>query len=170
MALVRPVGPADWQVLRDIRLAALCEAPHAFASTYAREAAFTEADWRRRAASGATFLGYLPEAAAEPVGLAGGYVAEPEVAELVSMWVSPRARGRGAGEALIAAVAGWAATTEAVTLHLWVTESNKPARRLYERCGFVPTGERQPLPSSPDLEEVAMARSLTRGEAARARS
>jgi GNAT superfamily N-acetyltransferase len=170
MALVRPVGPADWRVLRDIRLAALCEAPHAFASTYAREAAFTEADWLRRTTSGATFLAYLPEAGADPVGLAGGYLPEPapEVAELVSMWVSPRARGRGAGEALIAAVVGWAATTQAVTVHLWVTESNKPARRLYERCGFVPTGERQPLPSSPDLEEVAMALSLTRGEAAQA--
>jgi ribosomal protein S18 acetylase RimI-like enzyme len=45
-------------------------------------------------------------------------------------------------------------------VHLWVTETNKPARRLYERCGFKPTGERQPLPSNPALGELAMARPL----------
>jgi ribosomal protein S18 acetylase RimI-like enzyme len=41
-----------------------------------------------------------------------------------------------------------------------VTENNKPARGLYERCGFSPTGERQPLPSDPALMELAMARSV----------
>jgi RimJ/RimL family protein N-acetyltransferase len=41
-----------------------------------------------------------------------------------------------------------------------VTDNNKPARRLYERCGFTPTGERQPLPSNPALGELAMTRDL----------
>jgi hypothetical protein len=40
---------------------------------------------------------------------------------------------------------------------LWVTETNDPARRLYERCGFAATGERQPLPSRPQYAEIAMA-------------
>jgi ribosomal protein S18 acetylase RimI-like enzyme len=47
-------------------------------------------------------------------------------------------------------------------VHLWVAESNRSARLLYERCGFRPTGERQPLPSNPQLPEIAMARSLDR--------
>jgi GNAT superfamily N-acetyltransferase len=160
MVLVRVVTVEDWQVLRDIRLAALREAPYAFGSTYAEQVAFTEQDWRSRAARGATFLAYLPEVCTtEPVGLAGGYTEVPGAAELVSMWVSPRARGRGAGEALIARVAQWARDCAgASTLHLWVTESNQPAWRLYDRCGFTPTGERQPLPSDPSLDEVAMSR------------
>jgi GNAT superfamily N-acetyltransferase len=162
MVLVRAVAAEEWQALRDIRLAALRDAPYAFGSTHAEASAFTEQDWRTRAAGGATFLAYLPEVcSAEPAGLAGGYLAVPGTAELVSMWVNPRARGRGIGEALIAKVAEWAEREAgATTLHLWVTEINKHAYQLYERCGFTPTGERQPLPSDPSLDEVAMSRSI----------
>ncbi len=164
MVMVREVAEADWQALRDIRLEALREAPEAFGSTFAREAAFGEADWQRRISRGGNFLGYLPEASAsEPVGLIGGYQEEPEAIELVSMYVRPMARGRGVGEALIATVIDWAAARNAVSVHLWVTETNKPARLLYERCGFALTGERQPLPSNPALGEVGMARPLRPG-------
>jgi GNAT superfamily N-acetyltransferase len=76
--------------------------------------------------------------------------------ELVSMYVRPQARGRGVGEALVAAVARWAEAQGAKSLHLWVTETNAPARLLYERLGFSPTDERQPLPSNPALGEVGM--------------
>jgi ribosomal protein S18 acetylase RimI-like enzyme len=78
------------------------------------------------------------------------------------MWVSPRARGHGVGEALVSAVTGWAAARGFAAVHLWVTETNSPARRLYERCGFKPTGERKPLPSDPSLHELAMRRPLAR--------
>ena len=80
--------------------------------------------------------------------------------ELVSMYVRPRARGRGVGEALVATVIDWASNRNAACVHLWVTETNAPARALYERCGFALTGERQPVPSNPGLDEVAMTRPL----------
>ncbi len=44
--------------------------------------------------------------------------------------------------------------------YLWVTESNAPARHLYERCGFTWTGKRQPLPADPTLSEITMSRPL----------
>jgi GNAT superfamily N-acetyltransferase len=161
MVLVREVTAGDWEALRDIRLEALRDAPEAFGSTFAREVVFEEADWQRRIARGGNFLGYLPEASAiEPAGLIGGYQEDPQLVELVSMYVRPRARGRGVGEALIATVIDWAAARNAASVHLWVTETNKPARLLYERCGFALTGERQPLPSNPALDEVAMSRAL----------
>jgi ribosomal protein S18 acetylase RimI-like enzyme len=98
--------------------------------------------------------------ASEPAGLIGGYPETADIVELVSMYVRPKARGRGVGEALVAAVFAWAQARDAKTVHLWVTESNDPARALYERCGFSLTGERQPLPSDPSLDEIAMARPL----------
>ena len=161
MALVRETGMDDWPALREIRLAALRDAPDAFASTYPREETLDEAAWRARIARGGCFLAYVPEiSASEPVGLAGGYEAEPGTVGLISMWVRPQARGHGVGEALIAAVLDWAQARHARSVHLWVTETNQPARGLYERCGFKPTGECQPLPSTPVLGELAMAREL----------
>ena len=78
------------------------------------------------------------------------------------MFVRPQARGRGVGEAIIDAVLGWAVQKGATAVHLWVTETNKAARLLYERCGFTVTAERQPLPSNPALGEIGMQRTVRR--------
>ncbi len=164
MVLVRETVLGDWQVLRDIRLEALHDAPSAFGSTYAAEAARDEAFWHGRSSGGGMFLAYL-DAAAEPAGLAGGYQLDPVTVELISMYVRPRDRGRGVGEALVATVISWARARRAASVHLWVTENNTPACQLYERCGFTPTGERQPLPSDPALSGLAMARVLDSGRA-----
>ena len=159
MVVVREIGADEWEALRDVRLAALKEAPYAFASTYAREAPFTEEQWRGRInAWPVTFLANIA-ADAEPAGLAGVY-AEDGAANLVSMWVRPSARGRGVGAALIETAVDWAKARGHDALYLWVTESNASARELYGRCGFTPTGERQPLPSDPSLPEMRMRRPL----------
>lgn len=183
MVLVRELGPEDWEILRSVRLAALSDAPSAFGSTRAREAAFDEADWRRRLLSGgATFLASLPddagtsahgastgdgsahgastggapELAARSCGLASGFLEDSSLARLVSMWVDPAARGHGVGDVLIKSVTAWAVARGAKSLHLWVTESNAAVLSLYERHGFVLTGERKPLPSDARLTEIAM--------------
>lgn len=162
MVLVRATTLDDWRAMREIRLQALRDAPDAFASTYAREIAFEPAEWHRRATRDGSFLAFLPdgESDGELAGLAGGYEEEPGVVELISMFVRPQARGHGVGEALVDAVAAWARNRNATSMHLWVTEMNKSALRLYERCGFTATSERQPLPSNPDLGEFGMTRPL----------
>jgi ribosomal protein S18 acetylase RimI-like enzyme len=160
MVLVREVTADDWELMRDVRLAALAEAPYAFGSTYARESDFTEERWRGRISErSVTFFAHEETADAAPAGLAGVYVEDGD-AEVVSMWVRPSARGLGVGEALVEAAAAWAKTRDFRLLFLWVTESNAPAVRLYERLGFTPTGERQPLPSDPALAEIRMSREL----------
>jgi len=159
MVVVRELVEDDWELLRDVRLAALSEAPFAFGSTYAREVAFEEEQWRGRILNrGVTFFGFIT-GVPEPAGVSGVFTAEG-AADLVSMWVRPSARGHGVGEALIETAAGWAKSRDYDTLYLWVTESNAPARRLYERCGFTPTGGRQPLPSDPSLGEIQLSRPL----------
>jgi ribosomal protein S18 acetylase RimI-like enzyme len=160
MVMVRELSADGWELMRDVRLAALAEAPSAFGSSYAREAAFTEAQWRGRISQrSVTFFAYDETDPATPAGLAGAYV-ENGAAEVVSVWVRPAFRGRGAADALIQATACWAKTRSLTALSLWVTESNAPARRLYARCGFTPTGESKPLPSDPSLPEIRMSRAL----------
>jgi ribosomal protein S18 acetylase RimI-like enzyme len=160
MTELRTVGAGDWPVLRDIRLEALREAPYAFASTYDREAAYPEQTWQERAAAGNSILAYRAESGDQPVGLVAAIELVPGELELVSMWVHPRARGRQVGSALVEGVIEYARARAVPRVHLWVTETNKVARRLYERCGFTSTGERQPLPSDPTLMELAMARDV----------
>jgi len=162
MVTVRAAGAGDWELVRDVRLAALRDSPDAFASTYAREAAYTEEQWRGWFSDRfALFLADLDDRAEPggPAGLAGVYDRD-DVAGLLSMWVRPDARGRGVGEALMSAAAGWASARGRDALYLWVAEANEPARRLYERHGFTPTGERQPLPSNPAIPEIRMRRLL----------
>ena len=159
MVSVRAIGADDWELVRDVRLAALRDAPGAFASSYEREAAYSEEQWRGWFSDRfAMFLADLPDRA-EPAGLAGVFDRD-DGAGLVSMWVRPDARGRGVGEALMNAAAGWARARGHVAMYLWVAEANEPAQRLYERYGFTPTGERQPLPSDPAVPEIRMRRPL----------
>jgi ribosomal protein S18 acetylase RimI-like enzyme len=159
MVFVREVSADDWELMRDVRLAALAEAPSAFGSTYAREVAFGEPQWRGRFSErSVTFFAYT-DPVESPAGLTGVYV-EDGVADLVSMWVRPGCRGQRIGEALIEAAASWAKAHDFGTLCLWVTDVNDAARRLYERCGFTVTGELAPLPSNPALTEIRMRRAL----------
>ena len=160
MTELHTVGADDWQAMRDIRLDALREAPYAFASTYAQEVAYPEQTWRERATSGNSIVAYLPELGHGPMGLVASIQVVTGELELVSMWVRPQARGRQVASALVEAIVERARRSRVPRVHLWVTENNKPARGLYERCGFSPTGERQPLPSDPALMELAMARTV----------
>ena len=162
---IRRVRADEAMALKALRLAALADAPTAFGSTYAGEAGRTEQFWRDRAARGATgeaSVMFVADRGDELVGLAGGYRPEPFTGaiELVSMWVHPDARRHGVAVGLVDAVVDWADTAGVGVVELCVTESNRAAAALYERCGFGPTGGRQPLPSDPSLDEVRMRRLL----------
>ncbi len=157
---VRRIQAGEGGLLRTIRLAALQDAPSAFASTYAAESEMTDADWAARAGGGAdgcdraTFVAC--DAEGQPVGLVGGYRPEDGVVELVSMWTAPEAGGAGVGRALVDAVATWARSCGDATLHLWVARGNDGAQRLYERAGFELDGAHKPLPSDPCKDELRM--------------
>ena len=162
---VRRVGPGDAGLYRTIRLAALKDAPSAFGSTHAAEVARPDQEWSERAAAGSTGSAsamFFAEDAGDIVGLGGGYrEAESDgLVEVVSMWVAPGLRNRGVGRALLEAVITWAEETGGAQVALWVTCGNTPAESLYRSMGFVPTGERQALPSDPSLLEARMLHSV----------
>jgi GNAT superfamily N-acetyltransferase len=146
---VRRLLPGDGALLREIRLAALLDAPGAFASTYAREHRDTAEQWEDRIARFAWF------AVGRHALVCGRRSAEgvPRRCDLTSMWVHPEHRGRGLAGELIAAVRDRATADGAREIALWVADGNNGATRAYSRAGFAPTGRRQPLPSTPDVEE-----------------
>lgn len=76
------------------------------------------------------------------------------------MWVDPRFRRRGVGDALVKHVVDWAAERDYDRVFLWVTDVNVAARRLYERNGFAPTGARQEVREGEPAMEYEMSRSL----------
>lgn len=163
--LVRRVAPDDVDTLRQTRLAALADAPSAFASTYETEASYPDVEWRHRAeswAEGAGAATFLAWDGGDAVGIVGGFREAPDSdeVELVSMWTAAPSRRSGVARLLIDAVVDWAAETGASSVGLWVTRGNVGAQRLYEAYGFEPTGDHQPLPSDPCKDEVRMTLAL----------
>jgi len=136
---VAVLGPDDWERKRELRLRALRESPAAFASTYERERHYTERDWRDWPRDGIFFAAGTPEAHS----IACGWlpVREPDVANLISMWVAPEQRGRRFAAMLIDAVVDWAHVQDRDHLELEVAAGNQAARRAYERYGFAATSK-----------------------------
>jgi ribosomal protein S18 acetylase RimI-like enzyme len=163
MLELRTLGPEDWTLWRELRLAALSEAPYAFGSTLAEwtGAGDREERWRSRLEiPGARDVVAILDG--RPVGMASGVPAkEAAGVELISMWVSPVARGRGVGDLLIRAVEQWAVERHATTLLLSVMPDNGKAIALYERHGFADVGELSDLRPDGVRRGQVMAKSLS---------
>lgn len=162
------VAPDDWQLQRAVRLAMLLDQPSAYGSTFERELAMTEQDWRERLAIGTAWLamdGALPLGAVKlmPPRSDGpdGSVATPDTHSLVGMWVSAHARGRGVADALVDAVVAQARALGLRRVTLDVEAGNARAIGFYERYGFVRTGHTSTVPHQglPEFEmELFLAR------------
>lgn len=134
---VQAVGPDDWKAWRELRLAALAEAPYAFGSQLADWVDAPEQRWRERLAVTGAYQ-VIASIDGTPAGMAGGFP-DNDSAELVSMWVAPAGRGHGVGNALMTAIEDWARGTGATVLELSVVPGNDPAHNLYLRHGFEDT-------------------------------
>ncbi|MFE7526863.1 GNAT family N-acetyltransferase [Kitasatospora sp. NPDC057542] len=157
---LRTLTTADWPLWRDLRLAALTDAPDAFKAGLADWHQGGEDRWRDRL--------HLPDAhhvvaflAGGPVGLAGGLPGSPDgVRELRSLWVAPQARGRGVADRLIEEVERWARATGGTTLRLAVLPGNQAAFALYRRHGFVPLAEPGDLFTDGATRELVLVKPL----------
>lgn len=141
---LRFLRPADWRTLRDVRLAALQDSPHAFTSHYALEEQWTETEWRRTFKSSTWMVAHTAE---EVAGLARS-VQEPwlpRARNLESIWVAPIYRHRGVCGDLVRALAKRERWRGATQLLLWVLDGNHEALRAYASLGFWPMGEPQYL-------------------------
>lgn len=160
---VRDLELAEWPLYRAVRLTALADSPAAFSSTLDREQEFPAQVWQQRLVQRNLFIA---EDDGEPRGLAGIVPRDPGIAELVSMWVHPAARGLGVGDLLVLAALAWAQDHDFPEVHLWVAEGNHHAERLYARHGFQRTGTVQPIRDGEDDLEFVMSRTMPGGPAA----
>jgi ribosomal protein S18 acetylase RimI-like enzyme len=141
-------------VFRDVRLAALHEAPYAFGSRWEVERKRGEAEWRGAVARRSRFVA---EIEGRVVGMAAlGDSISGRAAEITSVWVDPGSRGRGVGDGLMEAVLEAARTAAYSEVRLWVTEGNTAAERLYARHGFVRSGDVKPVGEDDDRVELEM--------------
>ena len=113
--------------------------------------------------------GYVAEVLCHDDGaLVGYFVAMPGAGEmhLLNITVAPRLRRCGLARLMLDTVLQHALDRDMATLWLEVRASNKAARHLYERCGFVEMAMRRAYyPGSQGREDAVVMRRRVSGEA-----
>ena len=94
---------------------------------------------------GADEFADLKKAGCDVVGSQNGFIvyrATLDEAELISIGVAPGARGGGIAQAMLGIMDADLKKRGVKKIFLEVAENNAPARRLYEKCGYVQIGRR----------------------------
>jgi ribosomal protein S18 acetylase RimI-like enzyme len=135
------LAPDEIELLKELRLSALADAPSAFALTYEQAAAAADDDWRflLRPEGHPTFV-WEDERGIQGMAVGVQDDAVTEVVHLFAVWVRPSARAGGVADALVARVLDWAREQSTRFVRVHVTSDNERAERLYARHGFVRTG------------------------------
>ena len=144
---IHRLAPADAASYRALMLQAYARHPEAFTSTVEERAALPLEWWHRRldARPDANEMVLAATDGDRMMGVAGlsfeTRTRSRHKATLFGMYVADAFRQRGVGEALVRAALEHARSRAGVRLvQLTVTEGNRSARALYERCGFVAFG------------------------------
>ena len=160
---VRVLGEDDWTAFRAIRLAALGDAPDAFAASVEDEQGYDENFWRLRLRRSARLLAEGDLTGSEPirlgvVSLGEGKDDDGRVAEIFGLWVAPAARGTGVATKLVEASAERARQDGRTHVSYWVGTDNGRAVAFASGIGFRPTDFRRPMRVASDdsEEEIAM--------------
>ena len=111
MVQVRRLGQQDWKTLRDVRLAALADAPYAFWATFEEESRFEQDQWRRFLKAAAWWTASRDDRVVGVVAVLHRSETLDE-AELIAMWVAPDERRRGTAARMLQAACEWAGQPE----------------------------------------------------------
>jgi ribosomal protein S18 acetylase RimI-like enzyme len=125
-------------------------------SNYDKELAYDENRWREEFSRGEWIIAVEGESVDGLLGIARASDIGPDERYLEYLWISPKRRRSGLAENLIRASLERLAATGITVVWLWVLDGNEAARQLYEKCGFISTGERQPLRADPLRSEERM--------------
>ena len=157
---VRQLAREEWSLLRDLRLAALTDAPDQFGETSLAASQRSAEEWTDLTSSdtlGTSSGTHIAEVDGNPVGMVFSIQDGTDAAtgRLGGMWVEPDARGIGIGMALVRAVLDWSRCRGMQRVRLWVVPSTG-ADRLYRRAQFIPTGAQKPFPGDDSRSVIEM--------------
>ena len=133
------MGETD--LLKQIRLASLQDAPYAFGTTYDSVLQRSAETWREKTEStaqgtnGATFIAFSNDL---PIGMAALFRIkdQAEVGELMQLWIAPEYRGTSAAWDLLDTIFDWAVENDFRKIIAGVTKVNARALKFYVKYGF----------------------------------
>ncbi len=146
MISIRPLTAADAAAFQALRLAALQDAPTAFASSYEEECTRpldkVAARLGPQPGESCVFGAFVDGALVGMVGLKRDeHIKLRHKAFVWGVYVAPTMRGHGIGQKLMEAALDHAASWPGLRqVYLGVNAVNQPAIRLYERMGFATYG------------------------------
>lgn len=167
---IRYITEDDWRELKQVRLAALLDAPTAFGVTHASAAAYTDQAWRDRAAGRGPARYILAFDGAAAVGIVAHVPAAEGALDLIAMWVTPSLRGTPTAARLVAAVKAHAVANSHARILLGVSPENVRAAAFYQRQGFAFLPEWEPLESHPHIQLQKMVWMTEQGSQRRRRA
>jgi len=136
---------SEWQSYKALRLRALKEETKAFVSRYEDQVKHTDEQWQNRLATGKHML--FAKLGGQLVGMMVGYVPDPDkdktVADIVSVYVVPEARGKGISKKLLETLLKELKEDGVTKANLTVNKDQLPAVHLYQSFGFFITGEEE---------------------------
>lgn len=146
MIKIKPMSPDQWRLYKEVRCAALAEAPYAFSSRLEDALKRSDEDWARITHQyvsdprGITFFAFEAEI---PCGMSACVIQDDE-AEMFAVWVDPAYRRKGVGRALIDYACTWSRSRGAELLKVGVFDDNPDALAFYRSAGFRDSGETKP--------------------------
>ena len=141
MITIRRIRLGEADLYKQVRLAALREAPYAFTTTYESAVRRPPESWQEQAdstaqgADRATFIAFSEDA---PIGMTALYrlADQADVGEVLQVWVAPEYRGKGVAQELMDTLFRWAGENHFRTLIAGVAKANARALKFYLRGGF----------------------------------
>jgi ribosomal protein S18 acetylase RimI-like enzyme len=154
----------DWRQVRDLRVQALADTPHAFLETFLHAVEQPDEEWKARArrCQDPDFTGVAAVVNGRWVGTMRAVLTPDGRATLIGVFVAPGFRGRrfGVTDRLLDAIELWVRDRGLSELHLEVHADNARAQAFYLRRGYEFTGVKKPYPLDESEWELEMRRPL----------
>jgi len=141
MSVVRRLGVGEWELYKSVRLESLRDSPEAFSSLYEDAVERSEESWVNQVDASAvgkdraTFV--VLDDGVVGVGALYRDSNDPDVGELLQVWVNPEKRGGSVAVDLLDGIFVWVRGNGFLRVKAEVMVSNVRALRFYERFGFV---------------------------------